>query len=67
MAKLYVHEVQKIQPKGPYQLAGWSFGGTIAVEMARIFESKGEKVSFLGLLDAYPFDQVAKKSTAWIR
>lgn len=61
MAKLYVHEVQKIQPKGPYQLAGWSFGGTIAVEMARIFESKGEKVSFLGLLDAYPFDQVAKK------
>lgn len=61
MAALYVKEMQKIQPKGPYQLAGWSMGGTIAVEMARILEANGEPIVFLGLLDAHPFDEAATR------
>jgi|GEM_PF-520801 len=59
MAKRYVKEIKKIQPKGPYQLAGWSMGGTLAVEMGRILENAGEVVAFLGLLDAYPFHQLS--------
>lgn len=59
MAKRYVEEIKKFQPKGPYQLAGWSMGGTLAVEMGRILEDAGEFVSFLGLLDAYPFHQLS--------
>lgn len=57
MAKCYVNEVQKIQPHGPYSLAGWSMGGTIAFEMAKIFEQNNQEVDFVGLIDAYPFQK----------
>ncbi|MDF1999858.1 non-ribosomal peptide synthetase [Peribacillus frigoritolerans] len=57
MATRYVIDLKKIQPFGPYRLAGWSMGGTLAVEMARILENEGEELSFIGLLDAYPFQQ----------
>ncbi|MDK1288223.1 thioesterase domain-containing protein [Pseudoalteromonas umbrosa] len=53
MAELYVQEIRKIQPTGPYRLLGWSFGGIVAIEMERILNSLGEKVSFLGLIDSY--------------
>ena len=54
MARLYVAEIRRQVPAGPYRLAGWSFGGSIAFEMARLLEAVGEKVGFLGLIDAHP-------------
>jgi amino acid adenylation domain-containing protein len=48
----YVAAVCKVQSKGPYILAGWSFGGTVAFEMARILERAGETVPFLIMIDA---------------
>ena len=51
MAKLYVEGIRQIQPHGPYRVAGWSAGGTIAYEMARRLTEMGEKVGFVGLLD----------------
>jgi len=36
MAYHYVDLICKIQPNGPYRLLGFSFGGTVAQEMARI-------------------------------
>jgi thioesterase domain-containing protein len=51
MAELYVEGIRQVQPQGPYQLAGWSSGGTIAYEMARRLMEMGEQVGFLGLLD----------------
>lgn len=56
MAKHYVAEIKKVQETGPYQMAGWSMGGTIAFEMAKLLRKEGEEVSFIGLLDAHPFD-----------
>ena len=50
-ARRYVEELRRIQPGGPYQLIGYSFGGVIAYEMARQLLASGEQVSFLGLLD----------------
>lgn len=44
--------LQKLQPQGPYRLAGYSSGGLIAYEMARQFRAAGEEVEFLGLLDS---------------
>jgi amino acid adenylation domain-containing protein len=38
--------------EGPYYLAGFSFGGAVAVEIARCLLGMGEKVAFVGLLDA---------------
>ncbi|MEW4220038.1 non-ribosomal peptide synthetase [Rossellomorea marisflavi] len=56
MAEKYVEEIRVVQPEGPYRLAGWSMGGTLSVEMARILEEMGEVCSFIGLIDAHPFN-----------
>jgi thioesterase domain-containing protein/acyl carrier protein len=52
MAKQYIEAMRAVQPHGPYQLMGWSFGGLVVFEMAGQLEAKGESVAFLGLLDA---------------
>ncbi|SNT49947.1 alpha/beta fold hydrolase [Rhodococcoides kyotonense] len=50
-ARAYVREIQKVQPHGPYTLAGHSLGAWIALEMAHVLESHGETVEHLVLLD----------------
>ena len=54
MARYYVDAVRQLQPKGPYLLAGFSFGGLVALEMAQLLSREGETVRFLGLLDSFP-------------
>jgi len=54
----YVQAVRSRQAHGPYALAGYSLGGPIAVEMARVLESQGEEVAFLGCIDGPPCDMV---------
>ncbi|GAA3130252.1 non-ribosomal peptide synthetase [Streptosporangium carneum] len=56
MAADYVEQIRAVQPSGPYHLLGWSLGGRIAQEMARVLEEQGEEVGLLALLDAYPTD-----------
>jgi amino acid adenylation domain-containing protein len=51
MADIYISEIRKVQPKGPYALIGACFGATVAYEMARQLLERGEEVAFLGLLD----------------
>nr|WP_240801532.1 non-ribosomal peptide synthetase [Streptomyces sp. A1136] len=51
MAERYLAAVREEVPSGPYLLAGWSFGGTVAFEMAARLEAAGETVAFLGLVD----------------
>jgi amino acid adenylation domain-containing protein len=52
LAQDYVRILRKKQAHGPYYLAGWSFGGVLAFEMARILEQTGERTDFLGLFDS---------------
>jgi amino acid adenylation domain-containing protein len=52
MAAHYLREVRSIQPHGPYRLLGYSFGGTVALEMAHQLRAAGEDVALLGMLDA---------------
>ena len=54
MADYYLQAVRSEQPSGPYLLIGYSFGGMVALEMARRIEAAGEKVAFLAFVDAYP-------------
>jgi thioesterase domain-containing protein len=54
MAERYLEEVRRVQPHGPYHLAGWSAGGVTAVEMAHRLRAAGEEVAFVGLLDTSP-------------
>ncbi|HEY2491713.1 MAG TPA: non-ribosomal peptide synthase/polyketide synthase [Paenibacillus sp.] len=51
IVELYLKEIIKIQPIGPYRLGGWSLGGAIAYEMARKLIGRGETVSLLVLMD----------------
>jgi thioesterase domain-containing protein/acyl carrier protein len=51
MAERYLAAIRQVQPEGPYQLAGWSFGGTLALEMAQQLQKGGEAVSLLGIID----------------
>jgi amino acid adenylation domain-containing protein len=53
LARIYLDEVRKAVPKGPYLLGGWSFGGLVAAEMARALRHAGEKVALLALLDSH--------------
>lgn len=44
--------IRALQPRGPYRLAGHSYGGVVAYEMARQLLEQGETVDYLALLDA---------------
>jgi nonribosomal peptide synthetase DhbF len=59
MAADYLSIIRKIQPTGPYNLLGWSFGGLVAHAIATQLQSVGERVSLLALLDSYPFERKA--------
>jgi amino acid adenylation domain-containing protein len=53
MAERMVNLLQQVQPAGAYRLAGWSFGGVLAYEMAQQLIAQGHAVEFLGLMDAF--------------
>jgi amino acid adenylation domain-containing protein/FkbH-like protein len=54
MAAQYVRDLRAVQPRGPYHLGGYCFGGNVAYEMARQLEAQDEKVALLALLNCAP-------------
>jgi acetoacetyl-CoA synthetase len=51
MAALYVEAIRAKQAQGPYYIGGYSFGGLVALEMAR--QLGDENVARLVMIDAY--------------
>ncbi len=51
LADHHIRSMRRIQPHGPYRVAGWSFGGFVAYEIARQLIGQDETVEFLGILD----------------
>jgi len=51
MAQCYLAAIRKVQPQGPYLLAGYSGGGVIALEMAQQLKQGGETVGLLAMID----------------
>ena len=51
MAAHYVRLLKKFQPRGPYYLGGWCFGGIVAVEMAQQLQEAGDEVAALLLME----------------
>lgn len=51
IAEDYLALVRQVQPLGPYRLGGYSFGGVVAYEMARLLLQEGEVVDHLFLFD----------------
>jgi thioesterase domain-containing protein len=50
-ARRAIRSIRSVQPTGPYLLAGHSWGGILAFEIARQLTAAGDRVAFLGLLD----------------
>jgi len=53
IAANYIFEIIAQNPEGPYALAGYSLGGTIAYEMARQMIAMGKDVKMLAVFDTY--------------
>ena len=56
MAHAYCEEVLAFQPEGPLLLAGYSFAGLLAYEMARRLSARGRQVKLLAIIDTGPHD-----------
>ncbi|WP_338804903.1 amino acid adenylation domain-containing protein [Xenorhabdus griffiniae] len=52
MASVMIDDLKKVQPNGPYYLAGHSFGGWLVFEMARQLVQQGESIGLLALVDS---------------
>lgn len=55
IAAHYISAIQAQNPDGPYALAGYSFGGIIAFEMAKQLEAQSKKVKMLAMFDTYAY------------
>ncbi|MCX2725799.1 non-ribosomal peptide synthetase [Roseibium salinum] len=53
LAADYCRQIQTVQSEGSYTLWGWSLGGAIAFEVARILHAEGHEIASLGLIDSY--------------
>jgi amino acid adenylation domain-containing protein len=53
MASDYLNYVRQVQPSGPYLLGGYSAGGLVAFEMARLLKQMGQQVKLVVLFDTY--------------
>ena len=53
LANDYIYYMRLIQPKGPYNLLGWSFGGVLAFEVARQLIARGSIVKNIILIDPF--------------
>ena len=54
LAAYYASQIREFQPSGPYTLAGFCAGGTVAFELAQQLSQAGQKVTSLVLFGA-PF------------
>ncbi|HEC84378.1 MAG TPA: amino acid adenylation domain-containing protein [Thioploca sp.] len=51
LASRYLQEIRAIQNNGPYRLAGYCAGGTVAFEIAQQLQAQGQSIELLILLD----------------
>jgi thioesterase domain-containing protein/SAM-dependent methyltransferase len=52
LTNIYLDEIRRVQPTGPYMLMGYSVGGVMAYEAARQLIDQGEEIRQLILLDS---------------
>lgn len=46
-AQLYTADLRRVEPRGPYYLFGYGFGGAVAFEVARELDSQGQSVGLV--------------------
>lgn len=63
----YVTEILQHNTEGPYCLAGYSFGGFVAFEMARQLKALGKEVKMLGIFDTAADNTSVQFEPLWKR
>jgi N-(5-amino-5-carboxypentanoyl)-L-cysteinyl-D-valine synthase len=53
IAAYYISKIRERRPSDPYNLLGWSFGGVVALEIARQLAREGDRVDNLILIDPF--------------
>jgi N-(5-amino-5-carboxypentanoyl)-L-cysteinyl-D-valine synthase len=53
IAAYYISKIRERRPSGPYNLLGWSFGGVVALEIARHLAREEDRVDNLMLIDPF--------------
>jgi amino acid adenylation domain-containing protein len=62
IARKYIAKIEKVQPRGPYNIAGWCIGGTFAFEMVRRLEQMGQRAGFFAMIDSpAPEPEIARE------
>ncbi|PSR67765.1 non-ribosomal peptide synthetase [Nocardia sp. MDA0666] len=59
LAEVYLRELTRVQPEGPYHLLGWSLGGQLAHALAARLRARGHDVGLLVMLDSVAFGEGA--------
>jgi len=67
MARRCIPMIRRAQPRGPYCLAGFCFGGVVAFEVATRLASEGEEVALLALIDSFYLPGCKPLGLSWIR
>jgi len=56
-----------VQPHGPFSLEGYSFGGLLAYELARLLRDRGHEVAVLALVDTPLPTLWVRQAKAWAK
>ena len=51
IAAYHIQEILRVSPEGPYAVAGYSYGGFVAYEIAKQLMQAGKQVKFIGMID----------------
>ena len=52
MTRMYLEEIQAVQPNGPYFLGGYCFGGILAIEAALQLRAAGQETALVFMINA---------------
>lgn len=58
IAQLYLEAMKELQPRGPYALIGYSFGGLVMMEIAHRLRENGEEIALLEMIETYPHNSL---------
>ena len=66
IVRTYHAAIKRTQPKGPYALAGYSYGAMLAFETSKLLEGGGDEVKFLGSFNLPPHIKFRMRQLDWI-
>ncbi|WP_235299324.1 non-ribosomal peptide synthetase [Portibacter marinus] len=69
LARIYLTEMRKIKPNGPYRMMGTCFSNTLLVEISHLLEIQGEESNTLLVVDSAPslsaLENLDEKKSRW--